>query len=176
MFYLKLFLKIPRTNNQIRASKVRLISEQGKNLGIFPIEKALQYSRERNLDLIEVTVNTSPPVCKVGNLGKYLYQQKKKEKQQKQKQKLGKIKGVRISLRISEHDLETKANLAKKFLQKGHKVKIEVYLKGREKTLANFARKKLDNLFQKIEKDTKIKEEKGIKKTPRGLEVIIAKR
>jgi len=108
-------------------------------------------------------------------MGKYLYQQRKKEKRQTQKQKLGKIKGVRISPRISEHDLEIKANLAKKFLQKGHKVKIEVRLRGREKALFNFAEKKLENLFQKIEKDFKIKKEGEIKKTPASLEVMIAR-
>jgi len=89
---------------------------------------------------------------------------------------LGKIKGVRISLRISDHDLETKANLAKKFLEKGHKVKVEVRLRGREKSLSNFAKTKLDSLFQKIEKNVKIKEEGELKKSPRGLEIIIAKK
>jgi len=168
-------LKIPQVNNQIRAKKVRLISEEGKNLGVFPFEKALQYARGRNLDLIEISNNTIPPICKTGDTGKYLYRQKKKERRQKQKQKLGKIKGVRISLRISEHDLETKANLAKKFLQKGHKVKVEVRLRGREKALSDFAKRKLDNLFQKIEKDIKIKKEGEIKKSPRGLDITISK-
>jgi len=152
-----------------------LISEDGKNLGIFPLDKALQYTRERNLDLIEITEKTIPPVCRAGNLGKYLYQQKKKEKHQKQKQKLGKIKGVRISPRISEHDLEIKANLAKKFLKKGHKVKIEVRLRGREKLLFSFAKEKLENLFQMIETELKIKKEQEVKKTSAGLEVMIAK-
>jgi len=108
-------------------------------------------------------------------MGKYLYQQRKKEKRQTQKQKLGKIKGVRISPRISEHDLEIKANLAKKFLKKGHKVKIEVRLRGREKALSNFAEKKLENLFQKIEQNIRIKKESEVKRSPRGLEIMIAK-
>lgn len=146
-------------------------------MGIFSLEKALHYSEERNLDLIEVTTNTTPPICKAGNLGKYLYRQRKKAKLQKQKQKLGKIKGVRISLRISEHDLQIKANLAKKFLQKGYKVKVEVRLRGREKAMSDFANRKLDTLFQKIEEeDIQIKKEGKIKKSPRGLDIVIAKK
>ncbi|PJC47479.1 MAG: translation initiation factor IF-3, partial [Parcubacteria group bacterium CG_4_9_14_0_2_um_filter_35_11] len=79
-----IIIKTPRVNNQIRAKEVRLISEDGKNIGVLPLDKALQYARERNLDLIEITEKTIPPVCKAGDMGKYLYQQRKKEKRQTQ--------------------------------------------------------------------------------------------
>jgi translation initiation factor IF-3 len=108
--------------------------------------------------------------------GKYLYQQKKKEKDQRKKQKAGKLKGVRISPRIAKHDLETKIGLANKFLLKGYKVRIEVFLRGREKALRDFAKERLENFLQKIEEEIEIKKESEIKKTPRGMEIIISKK
>ncbi|HOK93923.1 MAG TPA: translation initiation factor IF-3, partial [Candidatus Pacearchaeota archaeon] len=150
------------------------MSEEGKNLGIVPKEKALQYAKERDLDLIEVSSNAPIPVCRVMKIGKYLYQQEKKEKDQRKKQKAGKLKGVRISPRIAEHDLETKVDLANKFLLKGYKVKVEVFLKGREKGMRDFARERLEIFLQKIEEKTSIKRESEIKKTPRGMEIIIS--
>ncbi len=109
-------------------------------------------------------------------IGKYLYQQEKKEKDQRKKQKAGKLKGVRISPRIAEHDLETKVDLANKFLLKGYKVKVEVFLKGREKGMRDFARERLEIFLQKIEEKTSIKRESEIKKTPRGMEIIISRK
>lgn len=119
---------------------------------------------------------TSPPICRVADFGKYLYQQRKKEKARRQKQRVGKMKGLRISLRISDHDLETKANLAKKFLKKGHRIKVEVRLQGREKSRLDFAKGKLEKLFEKIEEEIKIKQEGEVKRSPRGLEVMIEKK
>ena len=143
-------------------------------MGVFLLEKAIGYARERSLDLIEVSGNITPPVCRVMDVGKYLYQQKKKKKTQKEKTKAGRLKSVRISPRISKHDLETKASLAKKFLKKDYKVKIEVFLKGREKALSNFAKEKLESFLQKIEEEIEIKEEGKLKRTPRGMEIIVS--
>lgn len=139
-------------------------------------EKALNYAQERNLDLIEVSKDSNPPVCKIADFGKYLYKLKKKERGQRKGAKLGKIKNIRISLRISEHDLETKINQAKKFLEKGYKVRIEVFLKGREKTLENLAKEKLEKVYEKINTDLQIKKEGEPKKNPRGMEIIISKK
>jgi len=141
-----------------------------------PKEKALQYVKERGLDLIEVSGNSSISVCRAMNLGKYLYQQKKKEKDQRKKQKTGKLKGIRISPRIAEHDLETKTELVNKFLLKGYKVRIEVFLKGREKGMKDFAKEKLEGFLQKLEEKVAIKKESDIKKTPRGIEIIVSKK
>ena len=109
-------------------------------------------------------------------MGKYFYQQKKKKKAQKEKTNAGRLKSVRISPRISKHDLETKALLAKKFLKKDYKVRVEVFLKGREKALSNFAKDKLENFLQEIEKEIKIKEEGKLKRTPRGMEIMISRK
>lgn len=125
--------------------------------------------------MIEVTDKAQPPICKVGEIGKYLYKQKKKEKHQKIKQKVGKVKGVRISPRISDHDLEIKANNAIKFLSKGNKVRIEMKMRGREKALISFAMKKMENIIQKIQEKVTIKKEGKIKRSPRGMEILVSR-
>ena len=134
------------------------------------LKEALRTAWGRNLDLIQVTEKTDPPVCKIINHGKYRYQQEKKEKTQK-KQKAGRIKEIRITPRISDHDLETKAHKIEKFLKKGYKVRINVMLRGREKTLQDFAKARLQNLLKMIQESFKIEQE--IKRSPRGLNIII---
>ena len=161
-------------NYQIRAKEVRVIDETGKQLGIMPLFQALQIAKERKLDLIQVTEKVMPPVCKLGDFGKYLYQQQKKEKSTKH-QKGGEIKGIRLSFGISEHDLEVRANLAEKFLKKGDKVKIEMQLRGREKSHQDFAREKIKKFIEILEKLTPIKVERELKKESRGLTMIIIK-
>ena len=116
-------IKKPLVNNQIRASQVRVIDEAGKQLGIMPLENALKLARERNLDLIQVTEKVEPPVCKLGDYGKYLYREEKKEKAA-QKHQGSELKGIRLTFNISQHDLETRAHQAGKFLNKGDKIRI----------------------------------------------------
>lgn len=169
-------LRKPRINNQITASRVRVISEKDKNIGTFTLEEALQYARERNLDLIEVSVNSNPPVCRVMEFGKYLYKLQKKEKTKRKGAKTSKLKNIRISLRISDHDLETKINKIKKFLLKGYKVRIETILKGREKAFLELAKEKLEKVFSKINEEVPLKQESAIKKNPRGMEIVIFKK
>lgn len=142
-------------------------------MGIFPLEKALQIARERNLDLIQVTEKVFPPVCKLGDYGKYLYQQKKKEKSAKPKG--GELKGIRLGFGISEHDLETKAHQAEKFLKKGDKVRIEMKLRGRQRALRKFAEEKIKNFLKVLENLIPIKIERELKKEARGLTMIIVK-
>lgn len=160
-------------NNQIRAEKVRLIDEQGKQLGIFSLEEALKIAKERNLDLIQVTEKVDPPVCKLGDLGKYLYWLKKKEKGVK---KISETKTIRIGFNISLHDMETKAKQAESFLKEGNKVKVELILKGREKTLADFAKNKMEQFLQILNSFLPIKTEGEIKKEPKGLTTIVTKK
>jgi len=167
-------IKKPLTNNQIRAPKVRLIDEAGKQLGVVPLEEALRTAQERSLDLIQVTERAEPPVCKLGNYGKYLYQEEKKERGVK-KQKGGELKGVRLSYNISQHDLETRVNLAKKFLEKGNRVRIELPLRGREKAFQDFAKEKVGKFLDILKEMVPIKIERELKREPRGLTMIITK-
>ena len=166
-------MKQPFINNQIRAREVRLIDETGKQLGVFPLEKALQSAQERNLDLTQVTDKVEPPVCKIGDYGKYLYSLQKKER--KLRTKAGELKGVRISFAISPHDLETKAKQAEKFLKKGFKVRVELILKGREKALGDFAKGKMKQFLEILEKLVPLKIEKKLEREPRGFTMIISK-
>jgi translation initiation factor IF-3 len=162
-------------NNQIRASKVRVIDESGKNLGIFPLEEALKIAKERNLDLIQITDKADPPVCKISDYGKFLYQMKKRERG-KRKEKGGEVKGIRLGFNISEHDMETKANQAKEFLEEGNRIQVEMVLRGREKNLTEFAKEKIKKFLEILESKIPIKVEQELKRVPRGFIMIISKK
>jgi translation initiation factor IF-3 len=164
-------LRRPRINNQIRVPEVRLIDEAGQNVGTVPTNDALRMAMERGLDLIEVAAKTSPPVCRIMDFGKYQYQQEKKARQQKSKR--SEVKGIRVSLAIAKNDLLLKAKQADKFLAQGHKIKIEIILKGREKAHANLAKQRLEEFRQMIPMATSI--EHGPAKYPRGFSMIITK-
>lgn len=165
----------PLVNNQIRAREIRLIDETGKQLGVLALEKALQIARERNFDLIQVTEKVEPPVCKLMDYGKYFYRLEKKEKSAKH-HKAGELKGIRLTFGISEHDLETRARQAEKFLKKGDKVRIEMQLRGREKAHQDFAREKIKRFLEILEKLVPIKIERELKRESRGLTMIVAKK
>ncbi|OGZ35964.1 MAG: translation initiation factor IF-3 [Candidatus Portnoybacteria bacterium RIFCSPHIGHO2_02_FULL_40_23] len=169
-------LRKPRVNNQIRISPIRLIDEKGRNLGIVETYQALDMAKERGLDLIEIAPMARPPVCRIIDFGKYQYQKNRQEKTQKTKQKRIEIKGIRISLRTGQHDLETKVKQTEKFLQKGDKIRIEIILKGREKSFQfqNLAKEKLQEFIKLIPIEVII--EREIKREGRGFNIIIAKR
>ena len=152
-----------------------MIDEEGKNLGIFSLEEALKIAKERNLDLIQITNKADPPICKIFDYGKFLYQMKKKEKEKK-KEKGGEIKGIRLGFNISEHDMETRANQAKEFLEKGNKIQVEMILRGRERELTNFAKEKIKRFLEILENKIPIKIEQELKRVPRGFIMIISKK
>jgi translation initiation factor IF-3 len=160
-----------RINQWIRISPIRLIDENGKNVGVVETPKALEMAKEKELDLIEIVPNAKPPVCRIMDYGKYQYQKSREEKKQKSKQKKIEVKGIRISLRTGQHDLEIKAKRAEKFLSQGHKVRIEMILRGREKGLIDMAKEKLNDFINLIASETVIEQE--IKKQPRGLSVVV---
>jgi translation initiation factor IF-3 len=162
-------------NNRIRAKEVRLIDDDGSQLGVLPLEQALARAKEKNSDLIQVTEKVEPPVCKIMDFGKYLYSLKKKEKSVKQN-KGGEMKGIRLTFNISDHDLETRAKQAEKFLKQGDRINLEMKLRGREKAHQNFAIEKINKFIEFINKTTPVKVERDIKKQPRGLTMIIAKK
>jgi len=161
-----------RTNERIRAFKVLVIDETGKNLGEMSPQDAIIIAREREMDLVEVFPKATPPVCRIMDHGKFQYQQSKKDRLAKAKQKKVELKGIRIGFRTDEHDLSFKKNQAEKFLQKGNKIKIEILLKGREKAHQALARDNLNNFIKQIQIPYKIEEE--IKRFPGGFNVIIA--
>ncbi|NLW01164.1 MAG: translation initiation factor IF-3 [Clostridiales bacterium] len=119
-------------NEQIRDKEVRVISENGEQLGIMPIQKALGLADEKQLDLVRIAPNAKPPVCKIMDYGKYMFELSKKEKEARKNQRVINVKEVRLSASIEEHDLGVKARNADKFLKAGNKVKVSIRFRGRE--------------------------------------------
>ncbi|MEA2092917.1 MAG: translation initiation factor IF-3 [Patescibacteria group bacterium] len=165
--------KIIPANNKIRAREVRVVTVDGENFGIVPIEKALELAKERELDLVQITDNVVPPVCKIIDYGKYLYKENKKRRKQKITTK-SQVKSVRLGFAISDHDMEIRANSTEKFLNQGNTVRVILPLKGRQKALESVAREKLKFFIEMVEKKNEIKIEKEISKEPRGLTVVIS--
>ena len=171
----KTFYKRPSINNLIRAREVRVIGKDGENLGVLKLSEALRISREQDLDLIQVTEKIEIPVCKIMNYGKYQYSEKKQQKKTDQgKRQGGEMKAIRLGFNISQHDMETRAKQAVKFLEQGDKVKIDLILKGRQKALQDFAREKINKFLEILEQTIPYKIERELKKAPRGLTIIIA--
>ncbi len=138
-------------NEQIRLNgEVRLVGEQGEQLGIVSILEAKKIAEEKSLDLALISPNAQPPVCKVMNYGKYRYELQKKEKEAKSKQKVVEVKTIRFGLNISEHDVEYRAKQAKEFLLKGNKVKANMRLSGRENAYADKGIETLKSFAEKM--------------------------
>lgn len=119
-------------NENIRANEVRLIDEEGEMRGVVSLDEALAAADEAGLDLVNISPNADPPVCKILDYGKYRYEQQKKEKTAKKNQKVTEIKEIRLSASIENHDIEVKAKAARKFLADGDKVKVSLRFRGRE--------------------------------------------
>tara|TARA_Y100001970_G_scaffold42010_1_gene52259 strand:+ start:78 stop:572 length:495 start_codon:yes stop_codon:yes gene_type:complete len=121
-----------RINQEIKSDQVRLISSDGEQLGVVPLQEALNKADNIGLDLVEISPNTNPPVCKILDYGKYVYEKQKLDKKNKKKQHVVHVKEIRVRPNTGDHDLLTKLSRAKKFLEAGDKVKITVMYRGRE--------------------------------------------
>ena len=124
-------------NEQIRAKEVRLIDAEGNQVGIVSTKEALAAAQEANLDLVNISPNANPPVCKIVDYGKFRYEQQKREKEAKKKQSTMEVKEMRLGIFTEEHDLDTKAKLVAKFLEGGDKVKVSMRFRGREMGYVN---------------------------------------
>jgi translation initiation factor IF-3 len=161
-----------RINEGIRAARVFVVDEIGKQLGEMGIVEALALAKEHMLDLVEVSPKANPPVCRIMDYGKQLYQQSKQMRLAKTKQKRIETKGVRLGIRTDTHDLNFKKAQAEKFLGHGDKVKVEIVLRGREKAHQDLARKSLQDFISSITAPYKVEE--PIKRFPGGFNVTIA--
>ena len=121
-----------RINENIRVREVRLIDDEGNQLGIVPTQEALKLAKEKDLDLVEVSPNANPPVCKILDYGKYRFEQEKKLRDSKKNQKVLKLKEIRMQPKIGSGDLDTKAKHIQEFLNEGDKVKVTIRFRGRE--------------------------------------------
>lgn len=139
-----------RFNHQITAPEVRVITAEGEQLGILKIGDALALAQEHGLDLVEISPNAKPPVVKLIGYDKFRYQQKKMEQQQKKNAKKVEVKTIRLSAKIADHDIATKARQADGFLQDGDLVKIELRMRGREQAFVNIAESQIKSFQEKL--------------------------
>ena len=137
-------------NDQIRDKEVRVIGENGEQLGIMSAKEAMFKAQEAGLDLVKIAPQAKPPVCKIIDYGKYRYELARKEKEAKKKQKTVEVKEVRISPNIDTNDLNTKVNNAKKFIAKGNKVKVTLRFRGREMAHMSKTKYILDDFAEKL--------------------------
>ena len=138
-------------NEQIRDREVRLIGENGEQLGIMSAKDAYKLAKEAELDLVKIAPTAKPPVCKIIDYGKYRYELARKEKEAKKKQKVIEIKEVRLSPNIDSNDLNTKIASARKFIEKGNKVKVTLRFRGREMAHVQSSRHILDEFAKALE-------------------------
>ena len=141
----------PKTNERIRSLDVQVINSDGQNLGVLPIKKAIETAKSEGLDLIEISPNANPPVCKIMDMGKYKYDLQKKANQAKKKQKTVSLKEIKLRPGTETHDYNFKIKNAKKFISKGNKVKFTVKFKGREMQHTELGK----DLMNKIIEETK---------------------
>ena len=137
-------------NERIRDREVRLVSESGEQLGIMSSREALKLAREADLDLVKIAPNAKPPVCKIIDYGKYRYELARKEKDAKRKQKVIEVKEIRMSPNIDTNDLNTKVGAARKFLEKGNRVKVTLRFRGREMAHMSTSKHILDDFAQML--------------------------
>ncbi len=143
-------LKDQRINEMIRVREVRLIDEQGQQRGILPTAEALEIAQNSGLDLVEVSPNAKPPVCKLVDYGKFKFEQEKKLREAKKKQKQVKLKEIRMQPKIEEHDLNFKTKHIREFLEEGCKVKVSVRFRGRELAHLELGRDVLDRVLKML--------------------------
>ena len=144
--------KGPKTNERIRASEVQVINSEGKNLGTLPTREAIEIAKQEGLDLIEISPNANPPVCKIIDIGKYKYDLQKKANKAKKKQKKIELKEIKLRPVTEVHDYTFKIKNAQKFLTKGDKVKFTIKFKGRELQHSHLGNELMSKIIQDMEK------------------------
>lgn len=161
-------------NNAIRSSRLRVIDQNGDNLGVISKEEALDIAKKAKLDLIEVSPQADPPVAKITDYGKFTYEQSKKAKEVKSKAHVTETKNIQISIGIGERDIDVRAKQAAEWLKEGHRVKVDMQLKGRSKYMEeNFLKERLQRMLAIIPAEYKIAD--PLKKMPKGMSVVLEK-
>lgn len=151
-----------RINDRIRAREVRLIGENGEQLGAVPLFRALEMAREAGLDLVEVAPNAVPPVCRLLDYGKFKYEQAKKEREARKHQKNALLREIRMEPKIAEHDIDFKLRTAEKLLKEGDKVKVSVRFRGREITHPQIGRDLLEQVYGRLKSIASIEKPVGM--------------
>ncbi|MBX4189189.1 translation initiation factor IF-3 [Candidatus Parcubacteria bacterium] len=165
-------MSIPRTNHAIKSNELRVIGPTGENFGVITLGEALKKAHELGLDLIEISPNALPPVAKISDLGKFLYDENKKAKVAKQKAHSVEVKNIQVKLGTGDHDLNLKAKKASEWLSEGNRVKLDLFLPGRAKYLdEKFLRTRIDRLLTLLTIPYNVAT--PATKSPKGMTVII---
>lgn len=160
----------PRINNQIRATKLRVIDETGANIGVILLEEALRLAKEKNLDLIEIASTANPPVARLMEYGKYVYAQERQERKRRAKERKDVMKTIRLTFGMSAHDMAIRAKKAEEFLRNSSRLQIQVILRGRQKAHPAVGKRKVEEFLLLLPEAMKIISEE---KTPRGFQILI---
>lgn len=161
-----------RINEAIRAFELRVIDDEGNNLGVLSLNEALKIAQERGQDLIEVSSEAKPPVAKIADYGKFLYDQKKKLKEIKAKTVTSEVKNIQVKIGTGEGDMSLKAKKASEWMEEGHRVKIELFLRGRSKGMdKNFLRDRLHRVLALLTTPYKLVED--AKDSPKGIAILV---
>jgi translation initiation factor IF-3 len=145
-----------RVNRQIRISPVRVIAPDGEQVGILPIERAMELAEEQGLDLVEVAPLARPPVCRIMDYGKFKYEEQRQAREARKRQHHVQLKEVKMRPGIEDHDFDFKVRHARKFLEEGNKVKLTMMFRGRQMAHPEFGRKVLDRVFQELQDVSKV--------------------
>ncbi len=161
-----------KINNQIRAKELRVIDNEGNNYGILPLDEALALAEKMNLDLLEISPMAVPPVAKLMEYGKFMYEQKKKAQKAKAGIKVSETKSIQVKVGTGDNDLALKARQASKWLAEGHRIKVELFLRGRSKFMEEkFLKERIERFLTLVTEKFKIAED--IKKVPKGMMMTI---
>lgn len=164
--------QLHRINDQIHVPEVRLIDENGKQVGVVSFADAIQTAQSHGYDLVEIVPDAKPPICKLLDYGQYKYEIEKQEKKHKKKQKKIEVKGVRISPRISENDLDFKVQQAERFFAEGNKVRLEMVIRGREFAHRDLIKETFDRFLKRL--TTKVLIEQAPKRQRLGLAMVLS--
>lgn len=162
-----------RANERVRSPQIRLIGPAGEQFGIVTPQEGLAKAQDAGLDLVEVAATTDPPVCRIMDLGKYIYTLGKKEKESRKKQKVIDIKEIKMSTKIDDHDYETKLRNARRFIERGDKVKLTVFFRGREIVYVDKGRALVDRVVQDLSDIAMIERDDGLE--GKALQVYLTK-
>lgn len=165
-----------RTNQRIDAPEVRLLDNEGNNLGVLATSEALAKAREEDLDLVEINPKASPPVAKIVDFTRFKYQKEKEVRRQKAKSHVSEMKGIRLSVRIGDHDMNIRQTQAEKFLNRGDKAKIEIILRGRERGKLNIAFDVIKKFIANIEENIPVRYEQEATRQGNKVTAIIVKK
>lgn len=165
-----------KANEHIKSPEVRVIDENAKNIGVLATSEALALAKERGFDLVEVMPNAEPPIAKFLDYGQFKYEKEKEARKQKAHAHKVEVKGIRLSIRIGEHDRDVRRDKAKEFLEEGDRVQVEIILRGRERQFVDLARQVIDRFVSDLDMAVGIKIDQPFSRQGGRLTVVVAKK